>query len=163
MKLAFLLLISFTLFYFGSLSFAQTGIHKPDILKPYQWQNRLILIFADSTEDSIYLEQLETLESYPFELEDRQLEIISIFQSNGFVYSYSINSKTEDITKTETLEFEAKTSNELRNYYAVNDSFGIILIGKDGGIKRRSSNVLDAWEFFDQIDTMPMRQREMSR
>ena len=41
--------------------------------------------------------------------------------------------------------------------------FSVLLIGKDGGVKRRSTEVLDAWEFFDQIDTMPMRQREMSQ
>ncbi len=36
-----------------------------------------------------------------------------------------------------------------------------ILIGKDGGVKARQAEELDIAAFFDAIDQMPMRQREM--
>jgi len=36
-----------------------------------------------------------------------------------------------------------------------------VLIGKDGGEKSRQSGKLDIEQWFDQIDSMPMRQREM--
>ena len=135
-----------------STAYGQFGVST--ILKPYQWQNRLILIFTDSEENVHYKEQLESLERYPFELEDRQLELLTIFDNTGYTLSF---------TKTETQNLDQATAHELRKHYNISTSFTILLIGKDGGIKRRSNDVLDAWEFFDQIDTMPMRQREMSR
>jgi len=128
MKLATLLFITLALACFSNLSFAQTGMPKPDVLKPYQWQSRLIIIFADLAEDNNYQEQLKTLESYPFELEDRQLEIISIFQNNGFVYSFTKASETEDILKTKTLKLEALTSADRHNAYASKRNVQIVLI-----------------------------------
>ena len=145
----------------ASTTLAQFGANT--ILKPYQWQNRLILIFAESVEDTTYLTQLESLESYPFELEDRQLEIISIFQNNAYAYSFSLDSESNKVEKATRLELESLETDSLQNYYQMDSSFSVLLIGKDGGVKRRSNEVLDAWEFFDQIDTMPMRQREMSQ
>ena len=144
-----------------STSLAQFGANT--ILKPYQWQNRLILIFADSAENEDYQTQLESLESYPFELEDRQLEIISVFQDTTNAYSFTLDSEANKVEKETRLELESLETNNLRNYYQVTSDFTVLLIGKDGGVKRRSNEVLDAWEFFDQIDTMPMRQHEMSQ
>ncbi|MEJ2534280.1 MAG: DUF4174 domain-containing protein [Gammaproteobacteria bacterium] len=37
---------------------------------------------------------------------------------------------------------------------------GVVLVGKDGGVKSRSRD-LDLEDLFDQIDRMPMRQREL--
>lgn len=145
----------------ASLSLAQFGANS--ILKPYQWENRLILIFADSAESEAYLAQLESLESYPFELEDRQLELISIFQDTTYAYSFTLDSKENVVEKTVGLELKTLETNNLRTYYQIDTDFSVLLIGKDGGVKRRSNEVLNAWEFFDQIDTMPMRQREMSQ
>jgi len=160
-KLLGIVLVIFTIGFLANLSLAQFGANT--ILKPYQWQNRLILIFAESVEDTTYLTQLESLENYPFELEDRQLEIISIFQNNAYAYSFTLDSKNNKIEKTTRLELESLETNSLRNYYQIDSDFSVLLIGTDGGVKSRSTEVLDAWEFFDQIDTMPMRQREMSQ
>jgi len=38
---------------------------------------------------------------------------------------------------------------------------GIILIGKDGGVKLRKTYIVEANEVFDLIDLMPMRRSEM--
>jgi len=38
---------------------------------------------------------------------------------------------------------------------------GIILIGKDGGVKLRKTYIVEANEVFDLIDQMPMRRSEM--
>ncbi len=139
---------------------AQSGVST--ILKPYQWQNRLIIIFTDSEENSHYKEQLASLELYPFELEDRQLELLTIFDNTGYTLSFNQTENTE-LSKKETQTLDQTTAQDLRKHYNISNSFTILLVGKDGGVKRRSNEVLDAWEFFDQIDTMPMRQREMSR
>lgn len=41
------------------------------------------------------------------------------------------------------------------------DGFEAVLVGKDGTVKRRQTDTLDLPAFFDAIDAMPMRQREM--
>lgn len=38
-----------------------------------------------------------------------------------------------------------------------------LLIGKDGGVKRRQEGALDLKEFFTLINTMPMRMQERKR
>ena len=43
------------------------------------------------------------------------------------------------------------------------DSFTVILIGKDGGEKLRSSDPIPAQKLLDTIDAMPMRQQEARR
>lgn len=48
---------------------------------------------------------------------------------------------------------------------ALHDSGGFqtVLVGKDGGVKARQSESLDIKAFFDEIDSMPMRQQEMQQ
>ncbi len=120
---------------------------------------------SNSAEDEHYLAQLQSLQDFPFELEDRQLEIISIFPNAS--YAYSFTKEADEIVKTQRFQLDAEETTHLHTYYSVHTvvdtGFTVILIGKDGTVKRRSNEVLDAWEFFDQIDTMPMRQREMSK
>ena len=41
--------------------------------------------------------------------------------------------------------------------------FQAVLVGKDGGVKARQSESLDIKAFFDEIDSMPMRQQEMQQ
>ena len=48
-------------------------------------------------------------------------------------------------------------------YSAVPDESLLVLIGKDGGVKRRSDEIVGMTKLFNQIDAMPMRQREMNR
>ena len=42
-------------------------------------------------------------------------------------------------------------------------SFEVLLVGKDGGVKLRSSKPVAVSEIITLIDTMPMRQNEMRR
>lgn len=41
--------------------------------------------------------------------------------------------------------------------------FEVILIGKDGGVKKRKTELITTEELFGIIDAMPMRQSEMRR
>ncbi|NMG19341.1 hypothetical protein DP116_07665 [Brasilonema bromeliae SPC951] len=36
-----------------------------------------------------------------------------------------------------------------------------VLVGKDGGVKRRETTPVQAKAIFDEIDAMPMRRQEM--
>ena len=41
------------------------------------------------------------------------------------------------------------------------ENFGVVLIGKDGGVKLESSVPVKTAKLFDLIDSMPMRIHEM--
>lgn len=48
-------------------------------------------------------------------------------------------------------------------YQPQNKTFEIQLIGLDGGLKVRKSELLTIEELFETIDSMPIRQREMRK
>ncbi|MHC5826161.1 MAG: DUF4174 domain-containing protein, partial [Nostoc sp.] len=53
---------------------------------------------------------------------------------------------------------------KLRNRFRVNkENFRVILVGKDGGVKRSDTTPVKATAIFEQIDAMPMRQQEMQQ
>lgn len=55
-------------------------------------------------------------------------------------------------------------SNELYSEYKTrNNSFEVLLIGLDGGVKLRQAEVLSNEKLFGRIDQMPMRRRELQR
>ena len=48
-----------------------------------------------------------------------------------------------------------------RRYRAPVGEFRLLLIGKDGGVKRSEADAVALEEVFAQVDSMPMRRREM--
>jgi putative N-acetylmannosamine-6-phosphate epimerase len=54
---------------------------------------------------------------------------------------------------------ESKEMQKLRN----ETGFEVILIGKDGGVKKRKTELMTTEELFAIIDSMPMRQSEMRK
>jgi len=56
------------------------------------------------------------------------------------------------------------TPESLRTHYGVEaGTFAVLLVGKDTGVKRRADDVVSPDALYSQIDSMPMRQREMQR
>lgn len=59
---------------------------------------------------------------------------------------------------------ETPDGDAVREQYGIErGTFAVILIGKDGGEKFRSEEPVGPKVFFDRIDAMPMRRREMRR
>lgn len=116
-------------------------------LEQYRWGNRLILLFAPSSENAVLKAQLERLVSHEEELEDRDLKIFQLFEASGLLEGQELS---EEGVRAVRAQFKAPL-----------DSFLFVLIGKDGGVKRRSAEFISVEDLFAQIDSMPMRQREM--
>ena len=114
-------------------------------LSPYQWQNRLLLVFAPSPEDGAYEEQRRLLENEDAALKDRDLLVFYLFGDAGGLEHPSL-----EIAAT------------LRERYAVpENALTVILIGKDGGEKERYSEPVEPDVLYEVIDAMPMRRQEM--
>jgi len=111
-------------------------------LGDYQGKNRLILVHAASETKGV----VETLRDAHAELDDRDI-IWFVNTGLGLV--------SNQATVSNGVEHDV---NEL--LARVCSDGGVLLIGKDGGIKSRESSLnLDA--IFRRIDAMPMRIREM--
>ncbi len=105
-------------------------------LKAYRDRNRVLLIFAPSLSDESYKEQKRLLEGAADGLRERDLVVLEPFEGE-----------------------QAKT---LRDGFKVSDdSFAVVLIGKDGGEKERFSALVEPTRLFGLIDQMPMRRREI--
>ena len=102
-------------------------------LNQYLWKNRIILTFAED-EDHPDLIKLK------LEMKEKNCEILN----------------------RDLLHFHFSNDGKIGNITTKNDqSFRILLIGKDGGIKYESNQYVSLIQLFELIDSMPMRQDEM--
>jgi hypothetical protein len=119
-------------------------------LDAYQWKNRIILIFAPSSDSDAFKRQMREFEGQGDGILDRDLIIFEIFKRGR---SHSGNASISE-----------HQANQLRHQFRVKEGkFMIILIGKDGGVKLRSNDPVATSGLFSLIDGMPMRQEEMRR
>lgn len=115
-------------------------------LADLRWQYRIVLLIADQANDPALEAQSALLDEARRDLTERDTLLI---------------------TATTTVEIDGRpsptpTSDALRQAYARNTTgFAIALIGKDGGVKFRSTEPVPTSDILDLIDSMPMRQREM--
>lgn len=119
---------------FGLLSAFQTD---DDPLARYRWKHRLVLVFAPDAASPDRAEQRRLLQDRQTDADERDLVLLDVLPDSP----------------------DAAT---LRQRFNVKpDEFRVLLIGKDGGEKLRREKPVPPKEFFDRIDSMPMRQGEM--
>lgn len=117
-------------------------------LHAYQWKNRIILIFAPSSDSDAYERQMRKFEGQENGILDRDLIILQLFE-NG-------EGRAGDTSLSEWVAPRMR-----RQFDVEAGEFSIILIGKDGTVKLRSTVPVSVSEIFSMIDAMPMRQQEM--
>ena len=98
-------------------------------------EKRLLLIFTKAAQNAQYLQQLDILHKDGPGLNERDIQIIQ--------YSYNSNDS----------RFFQK--------HKISGDFTIILVGKDGGEKYRSTKPVSLKYLYGLIDPMPMRKAEM--
>lgn len=125
--------------------FAPTPGLSMESLSQFEWKNRVLVVFGNSG-DPKTRSQLEAISAQKAELADRDMVVLHV-----------------DGGGVETVFGEAAKLNAhdiVAEANAPGDRFEAILVGKDGGIKLRSEDVVSAVELFDLVDRMPMRQSE---
>jgi len=117
-------------------------------LKKHQWKNRVLLIYTDDKNADDFKNQIKVLSEDKEGLVERKL----------VVYQFTKNDFTNDFNQ---IWF---SSNSLfNNYVNNNESFKVVLIGLDGGIKLDQNKVVLPEKLFTMIDGMPMRKTELKR
>lgn len=112
-------------------------------LDEFKWQHRLIVIH-DVAEPAA--QQYHELLNWKKELLDRDIKVLMI--SPGYVYIDGI--------RADNISYD-----ELKVELKLEDKFQVFLIGKDGGIKMRSDELVQSFKVFRKIDQMPMRKAEI--
>lgn len=106
-------------------------------LDNYLWKNRFVVLFDGEIVDSKRKEQQSLLKLYAEELIERDVIVLI---ADG-----------------------EKKSRWLKKYNLKSDFEGLILIGKDGGIKLQEEYLVEPLILFSLIDSMPMRKGEIKR
>lgn len=115
-------------------------------LDSFTWENRILLL-KDSDYNSRELnEQLKVLQNHQIKLRERDILIFIV---------------TDDAVLDTKKKKTTLKSRQIIEAYGLKDFQGLILIGKDGGIKLKESFVVSPKAIFTLIDSMPMRQAEM--
>ena len=121
-----------------------------DFLSPLRWQNRVILLIAPSSQDDLYLQQTKIIHEDWAEYHDRDLKVFFVFPDQ------LLTDQQEKLSKNQL--------NWLVQQWSLDtNAFQFILIGKDGGRKLVSDQVVPNVRLFSLIDGMPMRRAEMRR
>lgn len=117
-------------------------------IEDFQWKKRLLLIFSPNSADPLFNSLSNEISSRPGDVEDRDLAIFEILESG--------------VSKMDSSELEPQKSVSIRERFEIpNNTFTVILLGKDGGIKLKRNDHVRLEEIFRLIDSMPMRQDEM--
>ena len=117
---------------------------------PYQWNNRLLLLFAGSPGQHAYREQQRTLARHRHDLVERDLLVFALFdEADG-------EGGGREIAPPQTYQLRQR-------YELEQGSFAVILVGKDGGEKLRFQTPVAAGDLFGLIDSMPVREQELQQ
>ena len=117
-------------------------------IESYQWKNRIVLLKSIATTKDLLQEQLQLFEVQTKAVEDREI-IIFVLEADRV-----LNLKGKEV---------ALSAAEITNKYQLGGFQGVILIGKDGGVKWKEPFLVKPNTVFDMIDAMPMRRREMEK
>lgn len=112
------------------------------LVKESKWQKRVLLLCAPTPDDAELRRQQQLLGPVKADLNTRDLLVREVIWS----------------------QLSAADQRYLRHGLGVGGpAFQVVLIGKDGGVKRRETKALPPAQLFSTIDAMPMRQQEMKR
>lgn len=117
-------------------------------LSDYQWQNRILLVFAPSTGSSDYRQQMQIWQADQTGVDDRDLKLVQILETGE--------------SQVDGRSISSASAERLRQQFGITpEEFAVILVGKDGTEKQRSQALMDLAMLYRTIDAMPMRQQEM--
>ena len=136
---------------FNMATFENKSIDSSDVMAlmaDYQWQNRVLLVFAPVAEHGALAEQSANLSGMEADLRARDLVVWQLVDQEPAVVN---GAASPDLT-----------SQLFYDHFSIEDGeFTVILLGKDGTEKLKQTQPVTANGLFSLIDAMPMRQREM--
>ena len=119
-------------------------------LEKHKWKERVLIVTASSPSNVGYKRQDQLLTKGKKGMKDRELVIYRLYADHW------LGPKNTALSNDEAQIIYKK--------YDINsDTFSVVLIGKDGGVKMNKNDIVSTRELFQLIDSMPMRQQEMRK
>jgi hypothetical protein len=117
-------------------------------LTKFLWKNRLLFLFAEDANDPFFKNLQSQIAAQKAEIDDRDLIVFEV--------------PAQGPARMNTNPLDRKEADSIRNHFdTASNTFSLILVGKDGGIKLKREDCVDLSTVFGLIDSMPMRQNEM--
>lgn len=129
-----------------SISFCiifSTNLISQDFRK-HQWKNRVLVVFTNNVKNDSFKKQVSILSKNQQNLTERKL-VVYYFTKDKYIFNFD--------------EYWQKS----RKFKKEKETFKLLLIGLDGGIKLQQDSILSTEKLFAIIDGMPMRKRELSK
>ncbi len=121
-------------------------------------RNRVLLIFTPTALDGRYGEQFEAFNHHEADLRARDLIVIPLVQQPG---PANLSPALHALQPPHISDDEQLTIR--RRFHIAASDFTVILLGKDGGEKLRSTIPVTIARLNRTIDAMPMRKEEMRK
>lgn len=131
-----------------ALSLAATPVVAAASLSAFQWENRVLVIFAEP-DSPHYAEQQRLLGEAKPGLAERDMLVLAVSEA-GVDPLFGQPGALDPDALREKLDHSGT-------------AFEAVLVGKDGGVKHRQDTPIASDELFAIIDAMPMRASEMDR
>ncbi len=139
--------IILTILFFSFMSNSCQAQSKNHSLKTHQWQNRLLLVIAKDSADLNFQQQIYHLSQNQKDLIERKL----------VVYKVLPNQLCMGLENMEMV-----SSHDLyKKYNPQSTAFKVVLIGLDGRVKLKQTELLYIDNLNGVIDAMPMRMNEL--
>ena len=136
----------------------------PTSLDALRWQRRLIVAFGDAPAEVETLERL--VDENACRLDERDTDVYRVTSEAALPLSAGAV-RLDDASRAALMELtrvpKTGRASDERTGDAPPGPFELVLIGKDGGVKRRAPAADALPDFLDAVDGMPMRRVEMAR
>jgi len=116
----------------------------------HKWEERVLIVTASSPSNIGYKRQDQLLTKGKKGMKERDLIIYRLYNDHW-------------LDPSEELLTKGQADAMYRAYDIDPGTFSVVLIGKDGTVKMRKSDIVSTRELFQLIDSMPMRQQEMKK
>ncbi|MCO4820646.1 MAG: DUF4174 domain-containing protein [Flavobacteriaceae bacterium] len=121
-------------------------------LNDHKWTNRVLIVKTSNNDFDKFNEQLNEFKNINKALKERKIVLYKVIQDEFSSINFINNGLTNSGKVSEI---------KMQNILNKNRDFEVILIGLDGGIKLKQSEVLFKEDLFRIIDSMPMRENEI--
>ncbi|NQX78085.1 DUF4174 domain-containing protein [Gilvibacter sp.] len=142
-RIALLLAIVLTIMLTQNTSGQDLSVHK--------WKERILVVKSNEADNEVLQKQLEQFKGAEAGLKERKLVLYVIRDSEYDFVDYTADLNREDGQLKE---------GAIQRLFKSSKDFEVLLIGLDGGVKLRQTEILTREELFRTIDAMPMRRSE---
>lgn len=111
-------------------------------IRDSRWQKRVLLLAAPRADEAAFQKQKQLLAAASGGLQERDLLVLDVLG--------------DQLAPADRQYLQQELKLKI-------NGFEVVLIGKDGGVKERSTHPLAPETLFGTIDKMPMRRQEMRR